>query len=108
MLSAWLILLAAIGIEVAATSALPRSEGFRDPMWTGAVLLGYAASVWLLTVVVKDMPVSVAYAVWSGLGTAGIAVVGVLVLDEPLDVVKVAALAMIIAGVVVLNLSSAH
>src|SRR4051794_28634134 len=104
MVTAWLTLLAAIAIEVSATTVLPRSQGFRDPGWTAAVLLGYAVSIWLLTLVVRDIPVSVAYAVWSGLGTAGIAVVGTLLLDEPLGVVKAAALALIVSGVVVLNL----
>lgn len=108
MVAAWLVLLAAIGIEVSATAALPRTEGFRAPGWTAAVLLGYAASIWLLAWAVRDIPVSVAYAVWSGLGTAGIAVIGFLVLDESLDVVKVVALALIIGGVALLNLQGAH
>jgi small multidrug resistance pump len=108
MSSAWPILVAAIGIEVCATSALPRSQGFRDPFWTAVVLVGYALSIWLLSLAVQHISVPVAYAVWAGLGTAGVAVVGVLFLDEPLDAVKVGALAMIIAGVVLLNLRGAH
>lgn len=106
---AWLLLLAAIGIEVSASAALSRTDGFRDPLWTVLVVSGYAASIWLLTVVVKQLPISIAYAVWAGLGTAGIAVVGVLFLGERLDPMKVAALALIVLGVVLLNLtSSAH
>jgi small multidrug resistance pump len=108
MTTAWLLLVAAVGIEVASTSALPRSDGFREPGWTAAVLAGYATSIWLLTVVVDRIPVAVAYASWAGLGTAGIAVVGAVFLDQPLDAVKVGAMAMIIAGVVVLNLRVAH
>ncbi|CAN5141903.1 multidrug efflux SMR transporter [soil metagenome] len=108
MLAAWLLLFAAIAVEVAATSALPRSQGFRDPAWTALVLGGYALSIWLLALVIKQIPVSVAYAVWSGLGTAGIAVVGVLLLDEGMDALKATALLMIISGVVVLNLQTAH
>jgi small multidrug resistance pump len=104
MVGAWVLLLAAIGVEVASTAALPRTHGFRDPLWTALVLAGYALSIWLLAVVIRNIPVSVTYAVWSGLGTAGIAVVGVLLLDEPWDLVKGLALLMIIAGVVVLNL----
>jgi small multidrug resistance pump len=108
MLVAWSLLLAAIGVEVASTASLARTQGFRDPGWTAAVLLGYALSIWLLTLVIREIPVSVAYAVWSGLGTAGIAVVGVTLLDERLDVVGWGALVMIIAGVVLLNLRGAH
>ena len=66
MVAAFGVLLVAILTEVAATAALPRAEGFRDPGWTAFVLGGYAISIWLLAVVVRSMPVSVAYAVWSG------------------------------------------
>ena len=102
------VLMVAILSEVAATAALPRAEGFRDPGWTVFVLGGYAVSIWLLAVVVKQMPVSVAYAVWSGVGTAAIAVVGAAFLGESWDPLKIAALAMIVVGVVVLNLAGAH
>jgi len=102
------LLLVAITTEVAATAALPRADGFRDPFWTAFVLLGYCVSVWLLTLVVREMSVSVAYAIWAGLGTAAIPVVGVVVLGESWDVVKVLALSMIVVGVVVLNLNGAH
>ena len=108
MWGAWLLLMAAIGVEVASTAALPRTQGFRDPGWTVAVMAGYALSIWLLSVVIKNISVSVAYAVWSGLGTAGIVVIGVLFLGERVDAVKAAALSMIIVGVVVLNLHGAH
>jgi small multidrug resistance pump len=107
MVVAWLLLMGAIAVEVLATAALPRTQQFRDPAWTAAVIAGYSVSIWLLTVVIRQIPVSVAYAVWSGLGTAGIALVGVAFLDERLDVVKVAGLLMIIGGVVVLNLHGA-
>jgi small multidrug resistance pump len=90
--------------EVAATSALPKAHGFRDPVWTALVLGGYAISIWLLAVVVKTLPVSTTYAVWSGVGTAAIALVGALWLNERLDWISVSALALIVVGVVVLNL----
>jgi small multidrug resistance pump len=102
------LLLVAISIEVGATAALPQADGFRDPFWTTVVLLGYAVSIWLLAIVVRQVPVSVAYAIWSGLGTAAIAVVGVIALGEQWDLTKAGALALIIVGVVVLNLHGAH
>ena len=108
MLSPFVVLLAAIGVEVGATAALPRTRGFHDLPWSVLVLGGYGLSIWLLAVVVRQMPVSVAYAVWAGLGTAAIAMVGVLALGERLDLTKVVALALIIVGVVVLNLHAAH
>jgi small multidrug resistance pump len=108
MYAAFGLLLAAIAAEVAATSALARTEGFRDPLWSGLVIGGYALSIWLLALVVEHMSVSTAYAVWSGVGTAAIAVVGALWLGESWDPLKVLALSMIVIGVVVLNLQGAH
>lgn len=108
MYAAFGLLFVAIALEVAATSALSRANGFRDPIWTAVVLGGYVLSAWLLALVIRHMSVSAAYAIWSGLGTALVAVVGVLWLGESLNVAKVAALAMIVVGVVVLNLQGAH
>lgn len=102
------LLLGAIAVEVAATAALPRTGGFRDPGWTALVVLGYAVSIALLAVVVEKMPVSTAYALWSGIGTAAVALIGMLWLGESWSLVKLTALAMIIAGVVLLNLQGAH
>ncbi|KAA1397156.1 DMT family transporter [Aeromicrobium ginsengisoli] len=102
------LLAVAIATEVFATAALPRAEGFTNPGWAAIVVSGYAVSIWLLTVVVKEIPVSVTYAIWAGLGTAAIAVVGVVFLDEPVSPAKVAAIALIIAGVVLLNTQTSH
>jgi small multidrug resistance pump len=108
MLGAWALLVSAIAVEVGSTAALPRTHGFRDPLWTVLVLGGYAASIWLLAVVIRHIPVSITYAAWSGLGTAGIALIGVLLLGEPLGVLKALALLMIIGGVLILNFNGAH
>lgn len=108
MVFAWGILLGAIAVEVLATSALPRTEGFRDPLWSGLVIGGYAVSIWMLAIVVEKMSVSTAYAVWSGLGTAAVAVIGAFWLGESYDPLKVTAIAMIVVGVVLLNLQGAH
>ena len=109
MFAAFGLLFVAILTEVAATSALPRAHGFRDPFWTILVLGGYAFSIWLLAIVVRTLPVSTTYAVWSGVGTAAVAMVGALWLGERLDWVSVSALSLIVVGVVVLNMhSTAH
>ncbi|WP_345526342.1 multidrug efflux SMR transporter [Nocardioides endophyticus] len=107
MLTAVLLALA-IGVEVAASALLPKAEGFTNPIWTAVVLVGYGVAIWLLTVVVKSMPVSVAYAIWAGAGTALVAVVGLVFLGESFNWVKALSLAMIVAGVVGLNLAGAH
>lgn len=108
MFVAFALLAVAIVVEVFSTAALPRTDGFRDPFWAVIVLAGYAVSIWLLAIVVQRLPVSVTYAVWSGLGTAVIAVIGVVYLGESWNPVKVTALALIVVGVVVLNLESVH
>ncbi len=106
MVVAFALLVLAIGIEVASTAALPRTDGFHDPFWAVVVVAGYAASIWLLSLVVQRLPVSVTYAVWSGIGTAAIAIVGAVFLGESWNLVKVVAIGLIIVGVVVLNLQS--
>lgn len=108
MVGAFGLLLVAICTEVASTAMLGRTDGFRVPGWSVAVLGGYAVSIWLLALVVRTIPVSVTYAVWSGVGTAAIAVVGTLFLGERMDLVKAVAILMIVGGVVVLNLHAAH
>ena len=105
---AGVLLMVAIAIEVVSTALLPKADGFTNPLWSGVVLLGYGVSIWILTVVVRTMPVSVAYAIWSGVGTALVAVVGYAFLGEQLGWVKVVSLSMIVAGVVGLNLVGAH
>ena len=86
------LLMVAIGIEVGATAALPRADGFHDPFWTAVVLVGYAVPSGCSPSWCARLPVSVAYAIWAGLGTAAIAVVGVVALGEQWDLTKVAAL----------------
>lgn len=108
MYGAALLLVVAILVEVVATSMLPRTEGFTNPAWTVVVVGGYALSIWLLAIVVRTLPVSVAYAVWSGLGTATVAVIAFFFLGESMTPLKAASLTLIVAGVVGLNLAGAH
>ncbi len=108
MLWAAVLLGVAIVIEVGATAVLPRAEGFTNLGWSAAVLGGYASSIWLLALVVKHVPISIAYAVWSGAGTALVAVIAFLFLGESLGGVKAFFLALIVTGVIGLNLSGAH
>lgn len=100
---AWVLLAIAIASEIAATTSLKQSDGFTRPLWSVAVVLGYCLSFFLLSQVLKTIPVSVAYAVWSGAGTAVVAAIGMVVLGEPVSLLKVGGIALIIAGVVALN-----
>lgn len=108
MFGAAVLLVVAIAAEVTATALLPKAGGFTQPLWSAVVVLGYAVSIWLLAVVVRSIPVSVAYAVWAGLGTAVVAVIGVLFLGESMNALKAASLGFIVLGVVGLNLVASH
>lgn len=105
---AWLLLTGAILTEVVGTTALKASEGFSRLVPSLIVVAGYACSFVLLSFTLKHIPVSVAYAVWAGLGTALIAVVGVVGLNEPITAVKTMGIMLIIGGTVALNLGGAH
>ena len=105
---AYVFLLGAIAAEVVATSFMKTTEGFTRLWPTVLVLAGYALSFVLLAQAVKGVQVSVAYALWSALGTAAIVAIGAAFLGEPITVVKVAGISLIIAGVVTLNVGGAH
>ncbi|HSF31503.1 MAG TPA: multidrug efflux SMR transporter [Candidatus Tectomicrobia bacterium] len=101
----WFYLVMAIVLEVSGTTSMKLSQGFTKMQPSVLMFLFYGLSLPALTLALKRMDVSVAYAVWSGLGTALIATVGVMWLKEPLNTMKVVSLALIIVGVIGLNLS---
>ena len=103
---AWVLLLGAIAAEVTGTSALKYSAGFTRLAPTVVVGVAYILSFTLLSFAVKRLQVSIAYAVWSGVGTAAITVIGLYAFKEPLTVTKVVGVLLIIGGVVTLNLAS--
>lgn len=105
---AYVFLVGAIAAEVIATTFMKSTEGFTRLWPTLAVLGGYAISFVFLAQAVKGVQVSVAYALWSALGTAAIVAIGAAFLNEPLTLVKVAGISLIIAGVVTLNVGGAH
>ena len=105
---AGILLAIAIASEVAATISLRYADGFSRPLPSMIVVLGYALSFWLLSLVLRDIPVGTTYAIWAGAGTAAIAVIGMAVLGEPATALKVGSIALIILGVIGLNASGAH
>ncbi|GAA3369948.1 multidrug efflux SMR transporter [Streptomyces sannanensis] len=103
----YVLLAGAIASEITATSALKYTEGFTK-LWPSLLtLLGYGLSFYLLALTLKSMSIGTAYAIWSGVGTAVVATIGVVFMGESMTVVKAAGLALVIAGVVVLNLGGA-
>jgi small multidrug resistance pump len=102
----WLLL--AIASEVVATSALKASEGFSRLVPAVVVVVGYSASFYFLAQSLREIPLGVVYAVWSGIGTAAIAIIGVVFFRETLGWIGIAGITLIVLGVIVLNLSGAH
>ena len=105
-MNAWFYLGVAIVSEVAATSALKASEGFTRLWPSLLVVAGYAAAFYFLSLTLKSIPVAVAYAVWSGVGIALIAIIGWLLFGQALDLPGIVGITLIVAGVLVLNLFS--
>jgi len=105
VLQAWLWLGLAIGLEVSGTMCMKLSEGFTR-LWP-SVMMGvfYIASFSAMMMSLKRIELGVAYAIWAGVGTALIAVLGILVFKEAATAMKLAAIILIISGVVMLNLS---
>ncbi|MFF1375228.1 DMT family transporter [Streptomyces sp. NPDC058308] len=102
------LLAAAIAAEVAGTTAMKYSEGF-SKLWPSLItVVGYLLAFTLLAQTLKTLSVGTAYAIWAGIGTAAVAAIGMIFLGESANLVKVAGIALVIAGVVVLNLGGAH
>jgi small multidrug resistance pump len=106
LMQKWLYLTVAIISEVASTSALKSVEGFTRLTPSCIVVVGYAMSFYFLSLTLKSIPVGVAYAIWSGAGTALIALVAWIFMGQKLDVAAGIGILLIVAGVLVLNLYS--
>jgi small multidrug resistance pump len=104
----WILLLGAIVLEVCGTTCMKLAEGFSKVLPSVLIFVFYGGSFAIMTVVVKKIDISVAYAIWSGLGTTLIAAIGMLLFKEPATAVRMAFIALIIAGCVGLNLTSAR
>lgn len=96
----------AVVSEVIATSALKASEEFSRPLPSVIVVVGYAVAFYFLTLVLRSIPIGVAYAIWSGLGIALICVIGFAVYGQKLDMAAVIGLLLIVSGVLVIHMFS--
>lgn len=99
-------LVIAVAFETIGTSALKASDGFTRLWPSLLVVAGYAVSFYFLALVLKVIPVGVAYAMWSGLGIVFIAAIGWTVFNQRLDGPAILGLALILAGILVINLFS--
>lgn len=91
--------------EIFGTTMLKMSAGFTNLLPSLGVIIGYGISFYMLGLTLKTIPLSLAYAIWSGVGTALTALIGVLLWDELLSLLKLSGLVLIIGGVILLNLS---
>ena len=102
----WIFLCVAIIAEVIATSALKSSEGFSKPIASVIVVLGFIIAFYCLSLTLKTIPVGIAYAIWSGAGIVLVTIIAWIVFDQKLDVWGIIGIALIMSGVLVLNLLS--
>ncbi|BDT75640.1 SMR family transporter [Polynucleobacter sp. KF022] len=102
----WFYLAIAIAAEVMATTALKFSEGFTKIMPSALVVVGYGGAFYCLSKVLNQIPISIAYAIWSGAGVALVGIVGWIWLGQKLDAGALIGIGLIIAGVLVINIFS--
>lgn len=105
---AWVILAFAGILEIGWAVGLKYTAGFTRFWPSVGTITAMAASMGLLGVAVKTLPIGTAYAVWTGIGTLGTAIVGILVLGEPATIWRVVCLALIVVGIVGLKLGTAQ
>jgi quaternary ammonium compound-resistance protein SugE len=103
---AWLLLIIAGLFEIVWAVGLKYAEGFTRPIPSAITLSGMVASVWLLALALRTIPVGTGYAVWTGIGAVGTAICGMLLFDESRSALRLACIVLIIAGIVGLKLFS--
>jgi multidrug transporter EmrE-like cation transporter len=99
----WILLAIGIAIELLATTSLKLSDGFTKPGFAVATLVCFGLAFYMMSLVVRTMPLGIAYSVWAGGGIAGVTLIGVLVFGQALDRAAYLGIGLILAGVIVLN-----
>ena len=99
----WIFLAMAIFSEVVATSSLKSTEGFTNLIPSIIVLVGYSAAFYFLSITLNEIPVGIAYAIWSGAGIVGIAIVAMIFHEQNLDAGAMIGMGLIILGIIVMR-----
>ena len=107
-MTGWIFLIIAIIAEIIATTAIRSSNGFTVLVPSVVTILGYAIAFGFFAQALKSLDLGIAYAIWAGVGTATVAMIGIVVFGEPGTLAKTAGLMLIVTGVVLLNLQGAH
>lgn len=105
-MSGYLFLGIAIAAEVIATTSMKALDGFNKPLPLVLVVVGYSVSLWLLSLVVKTIPIGIAYAVWAGMGIVLVSIAALLLYQQKLDLPAIFGMSLIVVGVVVIQLFS--
>lgn len=105
---AWVLLFLAGLLEMVWALLLKQSEGFTRPVPTVGFFISLLLSMFLLAQALRTLPVGSAYAIWTGIGAVGTAIVGIMWLGESRDALKLFSLVMLIAGIIGLRLTSTH
>lgn len=100
----WLILLVAGLTEVGWAVGLKYTQGFTRPVPTALTVTAMVLSLWLLGLAVRALPLGTAYAIWTGIGTVGTVIVGIMLFNEPASGVRLGCVALIVSGIVGLKL----
>jgi quaternary ammonium compound-resistance protein SugE len=102
----WVLLLVAGLLEVVWASSMKLSHGFTRPGPSFVTLIAMLASVWLLSISMKSLPLGTAYPVWTGIGAVGSFVAGFAIMGEPLTMVRMGAAALIVTGLILMKMSA--
>ncbi|MBY0558153.1 MAG: quaternary ammonium compound efflux SMR transporter SugE [Burkholderiaceae bacterium] len=103
----WIALILAGLLEVVWAVGLKYTEGFTRPLATALTLAAMAGSVGLLGLALRGLPLGTAYAIWTGIGTVGTVIFGIVVLNEPASALRLGCIAMIVGGIIGLKLTTA-
>ncbi|ELZ90339.1 DMT family transporter [Haloferax sulfurifontis] len=102
----YVVLAGAIASELVGTTALKLSAGFSKPLPSLGVVVGYGLAFYLVSLTLEELPIGVVYGTWAALGIVGVAAIGVVVFDEPVDLTGLVGLLLILAGVYCVNVLS--
>jgi len=103
---AWILLIVAGLFEIAWAIGLTYTDGITRPLPTAGTIAAMVISVWLLGIAMKTLPVGTAYSVWVGVGAAGTVILGIILFKEPANALRLASIALVIAGIVGLKVAT--
>ncbi|MGE0531479.1 MAG: quaternary ammonium compound efflux SMR transporter SugE [Hyphomonadaceae bacterium] len=105
-MQAWVMLAAAGLFEIVWAIGLKYADGFTKPVPSAITITAMVISMWLLAQSARDLPIGTAYAVWTGIGAVGAAVLGIMLFQESANLVRIGCIALIVLGIVGLKLST--